>query len=144
MFVFHSMFGSVKKTTTAWESIPHIGPKSSLFEILETQPLRHLTLIGMSSENNKNAYLQHHLETLFIRLNEFGQIGEINLIDVNFHLQKNWNFLIQIQLTKSDLKRTRGWKVPCLMPIRVNSTVLILLATGTLSCWIKCVMPPNF
>ena len=32
-----------------------------------------------------------------------------------------WTFLIQIQLTKSNPKITRGVKVPCLMPIRVNT-----------------------
>ena len=31
-----------------------------------------------------------------------------------------WKFLIQIQLTKSNPKITRGVKVPCLIPIRVN------------------------
>ena len=28
--------------------------------------------------------------------------------------------MVKIQLTKSDPKRTREWKVPCLMPIRVK------------------------
>ena len=57
----------------------------------------------------------------FIRLNELGGC-QINSIDVNFHLQKVWKFLIQIQLTKSKPKITRGVKVPCLMPIRVKSS----------------------
>ena len=37
-----------------------------------------------------------------------------------FTSKKVEKFLIKIQLTKSDLKRTRGWKVPCLMAIRVK------------------------
>ena len=37
-----------------------------------------------------------------------------------FTSKKVWKFLIKIQLTKSNPKRTRGWKVPSLMPIRVN------------------------
>ena len=37
---------------------------------------------------------------------------QINPIDVNFHLQKVWKFLIKIQLTKPDPKRTRGKKCP--------------------------------
>jgi hypothetical protein len=37
-----------------------------------------------------------------------------------FNSKKDWKFLITIQLTKSDPKRTRGWKVPCLMAIRVK------------------------
>ena len=35
-----------------------------------------------------------------------------NPIDVNFHLQKVWKFLIKIQLKNSDAIRTGGWKVP--------------------------------
>ena len=52
---------------------------------------------------------------------------QINLIDVNFHLQKSftskkvWKFLIKTQLTKSDPKNIREWKVSSLMPIRANS-----------------------
>ena len=37
-----------------------------------------------------------------------------------FTSKKVWKFLIQIQLTKSNPKITRGVKVPCLMPIRVK------------------------
>ena len=37
---------------------------------------------------------------------------QINPIDVNFHLQKVWKFLVKIQLTKSDPKRTGGGKCP--------------------------------
>ena len=45
---------------------------------------------------------------------------QIKPINVNFHLKKVWKFLIKIQLTKSDQKMTRGWKVPSLMPIKVK------------------------
>ena len=38
-----------------------------------------------------------------------------------FTSKKGWKFLIKIQVTKSDPKKTRGWKVPCLMPIRVKA-----------------------
>ena len=34
-----------------------------------------------------------------------------------------WKFLIKTQLSKSDPNKTRGWKVPCLMPIRVKTTI---------------------
>jgi hypothetical protein len=37
-----------------------------------------------------------------------------------FTSRKVWKFSIQIQLTKSNPKITRGVKVPCLMPIRVK------------------------
>ena len=37
-----------------------------------------------------------------------------------FTSKKVWKFFIQIQLTKSNPKITRGVKVPCLMPIRVK------------------------
>ena len=38
-----------------------------------------------------------------------------------FTSKKVWKLLIKIQLTKPDPKRTRGWKVPCLMQIRVKT-----------------------
>ena len=38
--------------------------------------------------------------------------SQINPIDVNFHLQKVWKFLITIQLTKSDPIRTEVGKCP--------------------------------
>jgi hypothetical protein len=48
-----------------------------------------------------------------------------------FTSKEVWKFLIRIQLKKFDPKRTRGWKVPCLMPIRVswheNSLILVVL-----------------
>ena len=37
-----------------------------------------------------------------------------------FTSKKVWKFLVKIQLTKPDPKRTGGWKVPCLVPIRVK------------------------
>ena len=37
-----------------------------------------------------------------------------------FTSKKVWKFLIKIQLIKYDPKRTRGWKVPSLMPIRIK------------------------
>ena len=37
-----------------------------------------------------------------------------------FTSKKVWKFLIKCQLTKYNPKRTRGWKVPSLMPIRVR------------------------
>ena len=37
-----------------------------------------------------------------------------------FISKKSWKFVIQIQLTKSNPRITRGVKVPCLMPIRVK------------------------
>ena len=43
-----------------------------------------------------------------------------------FNSKKVWKFLIQIQLTKSNPKITRGVKVPCLMQIRVKRTLMKL------------------
>ena len=34
---------------------------------------------------------------------------QIDLIDVNFHLESFWKFLIKTQMTKSDPKRTIKW-----------------------------------
>ena len=46
---------------------------------------------------------------------------QINPIDVNFHFWKSFEtFNKKNQLTKSHPKRTRAWKVPCLLPIRVK------------------------
>ena len=45
---------------------------------------------------------------------------QINPIDVNFHLQNFFKFLIKIQLPKIWSKKDKGWKVPCLMPIKVK------------------------
>jgi hypothetical protein len=50
-------------------------------------------------------------------LDSMGLAGfQINLIDVNFHLQKR----LEIFEKKSGAKKDKGWKIPCLMPIRVN------------------------
>ena len=40
-----------------------------------------------------------------------------------FTSKKGWKYFIQIQLTKSNLKITRGVKVTCLMPNRVEADV---------------------
>ena len=67
-----------------------------------------LTLIGMSSENMKNAHLYRHPGAFFS--DSMSLAGcQINPIGVNFHRQKN-----------SDPNRTRGLKVPSLMPIKVK------------------------
>ena len=44
-----------------------------------------------------------------------------------FTSKKVWKFLIQIQLTKSNPKITRLEKLPCLMPIRVNTHHVLAL-----------------
>ena len=54
---------------------------------------------------------------------------QINPIDVYFHHQKS----LEIQLTKSNPKNDRGWKVPSLMPIRVKKQWQPLIFTGFLS-----------
>ena len=53
---------------------------------------------------------------------------KINPIDVNFYLQTVSKILIKIQLTKYNPNRTRGWKVPCLMPIRVKYLVTEMIS----------------
>ena len=51
--------------------------------------------------------------------------------------KKVWKFLIKIQLTKSDFKNDRGWKVPCLMPIRVKIVQgQIQLSLDCLTTWL--------
>ena len=40
-----------------------------------------------------------------------------------FTSKKVWKFLIKIQLPKIWSKKDRGWKVPCLMPIRVKPSI---------------------
>ena len=58
---------------------------------------------------------------------------QINLIDLNFHLQKSLEIWIQIQLTKSNPKITRQWKCPasCQLGLKadiaMNMTVLKIL-----------------
>ena len=51
-----------------------------------------------------------------------------------FTSQKVWKFLIKTQLTKSDPKRTRGWKVPSLMPISVKSRSSGYISTQRQRC----------
>ena len=51
---------------------------------------------------------------------------QIELIYVNFHIQKFWNFLIQIQLTKSDPKDKEIKLLP-IKPIRVKTITHFLL-----------------
>ena len=46
---------------------------------------------------------------------------QINLIDVNFHLQKSLETFDQNSADKFWSKKDKGWKVPSLMPIRVNA-----------------------
>ena len=48
-----------------------------------------------------------------------------------FTPKKVWKFLIKIQLTKSNPKRTRGWKVPYPMPIRVNTVLQYIFQLTT-------------
>ena len=45
---------------------------------------------------------------------------QINPIDVNFHLQKSLEIFDTNSADKIWSIKDRGWKVPCLMPIRVN------------------------
>ena len=49
---------------------------------------------------------------------------QINLIDVNFHLQKSLETFDQNSADKIWFKKDKGWKVPSLMPIRVNGAML--------------------
>ena len=47
-----------------------------------------------------------------------------------FTSKKVWQFLVKTQLSKSDPKKTKGWKLPSLMPIKVNIGTLILPGDG--------------
>ena len=46
---------------------------------------------------------------------------QINLIDVNFPLQKSLNFFDEDSVDKIQSKKEKGINVPSLMPIRVNT-----------------------
>ena len=45
---------------------------------------------------------------------------QINPIDVNVHLQKSLEIFDENSADKIWSKKDKGWKVPSLMPIRVN------------------------
>ena len=60
-----------------------------------------------------------------------------------FTSKKVWKFLIKIQLTKYNPKRTRGWKVPSLMPIRVNQQTYKILNTTSNRLWPNCEVDQN-
>ena len=47
---------------------------------------------------------------------------------------KVWKFLIKIQLSKSDPKKCREWKVPSLMPIRVKDVRGFKITAVDLEC----------
>ena len=53
----------------------------------------------------------------------------------SFTSKKIWKFFIQIQLTKSNPKITRGVKVPCFMPIRVKECYLVFQFTQIHTGW---------
>ena len=61
-----------------------------------------LTLIGTSYASKKNA----HLGAFFVGLNELTLTRLMSI----FNSKKVWEFLVKIQLTKSDPKRTGGGK----------------------------------
>ena len=90
----------------------HIEDIKKSFSLLQHP----LTLIGMSSENKKNAHLQSPLEA------GWQDVKLTRLMSI-FTSKKGWKFFIQIQLTKSNPKITRGVKVTCLMPNRVEADV---------------------
>ena len=45
---------------------------------------------------------------------------QINVIDVNFHLRKVWNFFDENSADKIESKKDKGIKVPSPIPIRVK------------------------
>ena len=49
---------------------------------------------------------------------------QINPINVNFHLQKSLEIFDKNSADKVWSKKDKGWKVPSLMPIRVNGAML--------------------
>ena len=49
---------------------------------------------------------------------------QINLIDVNFHHQKSLEISDKNSADKIWSKKDKGWKVPSLMPIRVNGKLV--------------------
>ena len=63
-------------------------------------------------------------EHFYIRNNELDRVLKLTQLMSIFTSKKIWKFVIKNQLTKSGPKRIGGWKVPSLMPIRVNTQVL--------------------
>ena len=86
----------------------------------------YLTLIVMSYKSKKNAQLQLRLWAFFKRHNELGNGVKLTQLLSIFTSKKGRNLLIKIQLTNSYPKRTRGWKVPSLMPIGVKLPLITL------------------
>ena len=55
---------------------------------------------------------------------------QINLIDVNFHLQKSLEVFDENSADKIQSKKDKGINVPSLLPIRVNVPVLKIWQIG--------------
>ena len=67
----------------------------------------------MSYKSKKNAHFYHHLGAFFYKTQW------VNLIDVNFLLQKSLEIFDKISADKIWPKKDKEWKVYPLMPIRV-------------------------
>ena len=76
-----------------------------------------LTLISMSYKIRKK-HLQRHLGTFFITMSLAG--CQINLIDVTFYLQNSLKNFDKNSADQIWPQKTRGLKMPSLMPIRVK------------------------
>ena len=111
-------------TTPEWTSISAKKNKQYWTNIYLSIFEPFLTLIGMSSENKKNCSSLATSRSKFYKTQWAWQGVKLTGLMSIFTSKRVWNFFIQIQLTKSNLKITREVKVPCLMPIRVNSQVI--------------------
>ena len=79
-----------------------------------------LTLTGMSSKNKKKCSSLAPPRSIFYKT-QWAWLGvKLTRLRSIFTFKKVWKFLIKTQLTKSDPKRTSGWKVPSLMPIWIH------------------------
>ena len=65
------------------------------------------TLIGMRSENKKNAHLKRHLGAFFKDSMTLGGC-QINLIDVNYYLQKSLEIFDKNSANKIWSKKDKG------------------------------------
>ena len=97
----------------------------------------YLTLIGMSYEREKNCSSLAPPRGIFYKPQWAWQGVKLNRLMSILTSKKVWKFLIKIQLTKCDPKRTMGWKVPSLMPIRVSGHLLLGISLQDMALWFR-------
>ena len=119
-------------------------PKTLLFRSKQVKNyMTQLTLILVRQESLKKdlismlwiASLQYTDKCIFVHtIPQWAWLGvKLTRLMSIFTYKKVWNFFYKKSAEKSDPKKTRGWKVPCLMPIRVNDNKLL---SRTMFCYL--------